>query len=65
MLVATGTTTVLPQGTVQAMAAAFAALPAVSFVWSLKQVLDACMHLNCSYVLHVLIATVHALLQQI
>lgn len=59
MLVATGTTTVLPQGTVQAMAAAFAALPAVSFVWSLKQVLDACMHLSRSYALDVLIATLN------
>jgi hypothetical protein len=38
MLVATGTTTVLPPHTVQAMAAAFASVPDVSFVWSLKEV---------------------------
>lgn len=38
MLVATGTTTVLPGPSVQAMAAAFAALNDIRFVWSLKQV---------------------------
>lgn len=38
MLVATGTTTVLPAPTVAAMAEAFAALQDVSFVWSLKEV---------------------------
>jgi hypothetical protein len=38
MLVATGTTTVLPPHTVQAMAAAFASVSDVSFVWSLKEV---------------------------
>lgn len=38
MLVATGTSTVLPEATVQAMAGAFAALPDISFVWSLKEV---------------------------
>jgi hypothetical protein len=38
MLVATGTTTVLPVGSVLALAAALASLPDISFVWSLKQV---------------------------
>jgi hypothetical protein len=38
MLVATGTTTVLPEGTVQALAAAFSGMQDVSFVWSLKEV---------------------------
>lgn len=38
MLVATGTSTQLPEATVKAMAAAFASLPDVRFVWSIKQV---------------------------
>lgn len=53
MLVATGTTTLLPGATVQAMAEAFAALQDVSFVWSLREVravvgdsglIRACLH---------------------
>lgn len=38
VLVATGTTTVLPGTSVLAMAQAFASLPDISFAWSLKQV---------------------------
>jgi hypothetical protein len=45
MLVATGTTTILPPGSVLALAAALASLTELSFVWSLK-VVSACLYIQ-------------------